>query len=223
MGDAEFPETRWSLIRAARTEVEGLGAWCERYATPAREYLGALGCPADEAEDLVQDFIHRLIRRGPAAGLPEQLDGSFRAYLKRSLRNFLVDRRRAAAAERRGGGRASLDVTEMELPDAAEAPDVVFDRAWVMRLMELATERLRREFEGGGREEFFEAVAPLLDGRRGPPGLAGRFGMSEAAFRAALYRLRKRYRALIEAELRETVGDGGSFEVEMRHLMAVWS
>ena len=223
MGELSFPETRWSLIQAARTHSDGLDEWCHRYVAPAREYLGALGCAPNDVEDMIQDFLHRLLRKGPAEALPEKLDGSFRAYFKQSLKNFLTDQRRAASAKRRGGGSTALDVTEMELENEGHGPDVAFDRAWVTRVMELAAEKLEREFLGGDREEFFQAAAPLLDGRRPPQGLAEKFGMSDVAFRAALYRLRIRYRALIESELRETVGDQTSFETEMRHLMAVWS
>jgi RNA polymerase sigma-70 factor (ECF subfamily) len=223
MEHQEFPETRWSLIQAARSEDRGLATWCETYLEPAKAYLLALGCGPDDADDFQQEFFHRLIKRGPQASLPEQLDGSFRAYLKRTIKNFVVDQRRAQKAARHGGGKPQADVTEINVPDESESPDLVFDKAWLVRLMEIASERLRHEFAGSDREEFFQAVAPLLDGRRGPPGLAEQFKMSEAAFRAALYQLRKRYRALIESELRETVSDPEKFEEKMRHLMAVWS
>lgn len=223
MEHQEFPETRWSLIQAARSEDRGLSTWCETYLDPARAYLQALGCGPEEAGDVLQDFFHRLLKRGPEASLPEQLDGSFRAYLKRTLRNFVIDQKRSQAAARRGGGKSAVDISEIDVPDGSEPPGLVFDRAWVVRLMQVATERLREEFAGSDREEFFAEVAPLLDGRRGPPGLAERFNMSEAAFRAALYRLRKRYRALIESELRETVSNPETFQEEMRHLLAVWS
>jgi DNA-directed RNA polymerase specialized sigma24 family protein len=70
---------------------------------PAREYLRALGCGADEAQDMIQDFLHRLLVRGADASVAERLDGSFRTYLKRSLRNFVIDHRRAATAGFRDG------------------------------------------------------------------------------------------------------------------------
>lgn len=217
-----FPDTRWSLIQSARAGEKGLEEWCRLYMLPAREYFKALGCERNQAEDLVQEFMYRLVLKGADSLLPEHLEGSFRAYLKRSLRNFLIDQRRAVMAARRGGGLAELDIAAIELASKQESPDIAFDRAWLLRVMDMATERLRQEFTESGKVDFFEAVAPLLDGRRAHASIAAQLGMSEAAFRAALYRLRKRYRCFIEEEIRETVTDSQKFEEEMRHLMNIW-
>ncbi len=110
------------------------------------------------------------------------------------------------------------------LPSASANPSQEFDRQWVLRVMEIALERLREEAERSGRGAFFQELVPFLDGRHANRAeVIERLQMNDVSFRAALYRYRRRYRALIEAEVKETVSGEEEFAEEMRHILGAWA
>jgi RNA polymerase sigma-70 factor (ECF subfamily) len=51
--------------------------------------------------------------------------------------------------------------------------------------------------------------------------VAAQLGLSEAALKSAIYRLRQRYGELIRAEIANTVASPAEVEDELRHLFAV--
>jgi RNA polymerase sigma-70 factor (ECF subfamily) len=78
-GSSQFPPTRWSLVVAAgnpeRKEARSaLVSLCERYWYPLYAYLRRCGHPADQAQDLTQEFFIRVLegryldRADPAKG-----------------------------------------------------------------------------------------------------------------------------------------------------------
>ncbi len=223
-GPGQFPETQWTLIREARTEAEGLEKWANGYWRPAKEYLRALGCDDDEAAEITQDFFYKLMQRGVEQVLPQNLDGSFRAYLKRSIRNFLIDRRRSEKTIRRGSGVVHVSVEDLTVATDDGGPEQHFDREWVVRVMENAMEKLKQEADKSEQRDFFDAIAPFLDGREASrEAVMIQFGLSSTAFRAALYRLRKRYRKLIHEEIRSTVSSDEEFQQELDYLLSLWT
>lgn len=221
-----FPDTRWTLIQRAREDGRGLEEWCRGYWRPVRDYIRARGANGDAADELAQEFFARLLRRGVEHSLPGGLEGSFRAWLRRAVRNFLIDVWRGENSRRCGGGVEHIPAEDAALVDAEAAPDVAFAQAWVVTVMERALSILEKEMESAGRAEFFKAAAGCLDGRDAGTdrrALAGQFGMNEGALRVALHRLRQRYRALIEDEIRQSVSSAEDFQEELRYLLSVWS
>src|SRR2546422_1531543 len=104
---AEFPATKWSVIqRAAAHSPASLAALeelCRVYWPPLYAFLRRDGHAPDEAKDLVQGYIARLLEREDLATVsPEK--GRFRTYLLSGLRNHLVSEARRDAAQKRGGG-----------------------------------------------------------------------------------------------------------------------
>ena len=66
LGSAQFPTTRWTLVVAAgdpaRKEARSaLVSLCENYWYPLYAYLRRRGYPADQAQDLMQEFFVRLL------------------------------------------------------------------------------------------------------------------------------------------------------------------
>ena len=115
---------------------DSLERLCRRYWKPAYHYLRAIDRTLDEpdAQDLIQDFFARLIERESIARLtPDR--GSFRGFLKQSLRNFAVD------AHRRRKTRRAVPIDEHL--DAAET-EAVFDREWERTVLDGALEELDR-------------------------------------------------------------------------------
>ena len=219
-----FPETRWTLIQRARNEVKGLDEWCRGYWRPVRAYVQAQGFSEEEAGEMTQRFFEKLMERGPENILPEKLSGVFRAYLKRSVKNFLLDAGRANRRQKRGGGLEALEFKDDLLESGGVNPDVAFEQGWVLTLMERAMAKLGDEMKEAGKGDFFDKAAGCLDGQeRGREAIARELGMTDGAFRVGLHRLRKRFRHLIEEELRETVSTREEFEEEVRYLLSVWS
>jgi RNA polymerase sigma-70 factor (ECF subfamily) len=221
-----FPDTRWTLIRRARTAAPALDEWCRGYWRPVRDYIRAAGHSDHEADELTQEFFHHLLRRGADRILPESLAGAFRAYLKRSVKNFLTDQWRARQRQRRGGGATHVPLDEQLDGASASAPDIAFARAWLVTVLDRALSALRDEMVAAGKADFFEAASGLLDGRRSEADrsqLAATLGLSDGAFRVALHRLRQRFRQLVEEELRQTVSGREELDEEIRYLLSIWS
>jgi hypothetical protein len=65
-GESQFPTTRWTLVVAAgdphRKEARSaLVSLCENYWYPLYAYLRRRDYPADQAQDLTQDFFVRVL------------------------------------------------------------------------------------------------------------------------------------------------------------------
>jgi hypothetical protein len=151
-----FPTTTttWLVDRIAESPDEARAHVMSRYVDPLTAYvrassLRALGEPAE----LVHDFLAaRLsdpsyLARWAASGLP----------LRRWLANGLIThtRNRAQTDVRRRSQHEPLDPTS--LPDHAETSAVLaLERAWAMRLMLEAHDRVRAEFDADGKSAWWE-------------------------------------------------------------------
>src|SRR6266404_1645378 len=106
-GRDRFPTTRLSLILAAAgpesQAQDALAALCRIYWYPLYGYIRRQGHGADEAQDLTQSFIARLLEKKTLRDF-EQGRGRFRSFLLASLKNFLANERDSARARKRGGG-----------------------------------------------------------------------------------------------------------------------
>jgi len=92
--------------------------------------------------------------------------------------------------------------------------------------MDRALALLEEEHCAADKSAQFEALAYFLS-RSPEPGeyavVGGRLGLSSHAIAVAVTRLRDRYRALIRAEVRQTVNSAAEVEAEMRYLVELIS
>jgi RNA polymerase sigma-70 factor (ECF subfamily) len=147
------------------------------------------------------------------------------------LDHFLISEWKKARAEKRGGGREllSLDWAAAERrfdlePADRMPPDNDFDRRWATALLDEVLKQLESEYAGAGNGELFRSLKGALAGRRETQPyaqLAGDLAMSEAAVKVAVHRLRKRYRALLQAEIGRTVNSAEEAREELEHLFRV--
>ena len=231
-----FQSTRWSLILqvreaeepAARRAMEEL---LRIYWQPIYAYVRSRGSNPEDASDLTQEFIAHLL----AQNLIHKFDlshGRFRPYLLTALKNFLADQhRRAHARKRRGDVTAEpLNFDRMEkhfsgLSSRRQSAEEIYDRQWVLSLLERARERLRRQYVEAGKKDRFDALSPFitLDGA-GPPyiELSQTLGISVEALKVAVHRLRKSYGKMIREEVSDTLAEGQVVEDELRELMNVF-
>ncbi len=106
-------------------------------------------------------------------------------------------------------------------PATQETPEALYDRRWVMSLLENALERLRAEFALSQRTAQFEQLRAFLQTEADEGDYArvsGELGMTPGAVAAAVHRLRQRYRDLVRAEIAQTVSSAEELADELRHL-----
>src|SRR5688572_10163144 len=88
-------ETRWSLIRQAhasgqeKTAAEARAALVLRYARSVRHYVGAMVKDQEDADEVAQEVIVRLLQ-GNFAGADRDR-GRFRDLLRAAVRNLVRD------------------------------------------------------------------------------------------------------------------------------------
>jgi RNA polymerase sigma factor (sigma-70 family) len=232
-GPSDFPITRWTLVVAAgdsqRKEAHSaLASLCEGYWYPLYAYVRRRGYPADQAQDLTQEFFVRVLD-GRYLDRADPEKGRFRAFILTSLKFFLADEADRNRAQKRGGGNLrSLEISSGEEryqrdPAHNETPERIFERRWALSVLDRVVEKLRNEFVHHGRPEHFERLKVFLLGQSDAPyaTLAREMNTSEGALKVAIHRLRKRYRDLFRQEIADTVADPAEVESELHFLAAV--
>jgi len=230
---AEFPSTLWSLVLNAGASTgasPALEDLCRSYWPPLYSFLRRQGQPPHDAEDLVQGFLARLLAREDLAEVgPEK--GRFRTFLLTSLRNFVIKQALRDKALKRGGGQTAISINTEEAerlcgPDlATDSPEAAFDRRFAQAVVAHAFAALREEHRARGKEKFFAALAPFLDGAE-PEGYekaAAQLGMASGTVAVTVHRMRGRLRELLRAEVRQLCSSAAEEEQEMKHLLEVWS
>ncbi|MDQ8189712.1 RNA polymerase sigma factor [Roseibacillus persicicus] len=208
-----------------------LGELCEIYWKPVYAYIRGRGWKAEEAEDLTQEFFACFLERKGIESADESL-GKLRAFLLSSVKRFLVDETRKKMAQKRGGGseQFSMDHGEGERSFSAlaaneESPEVLYERAWVRTLIDEVTVKLEAQYVERGKGKEFVALKPSLlreEDALSQRELGWELGMSLAAVKVAVFRLRQRFRELLEKEIAQTVEEGGEVDAEVIWLMGVW-
>lgn len=229
-----FVTTHWSVVRTAGLSdtpraAAALEQLCRDYWHPLYHFIRRRGYTPADAQDLTQEFFARLLaRHAVAQANPDR--GRFRSFLLASLKHFLADEWDKASAQKRGGDRViPLDFASEESRLARESaetgtPETAYERRWAMALLERVYRRLADEFRRTGRETQFAALRATLTGQRNavPYAELGRqLGMTEAAVKMAVHRLRQRYRALLREAIADTVAEPGEVEDELRHLVQI--
>jgi RNA polymerase sigma-70 factor (ECF subfamily) len=234
---AEFATTHWSIVLAAGAKAspeaaEALEKLCRVYWYPLYAYVRRQGHDAHEAQDLTQAFFARLLEKEYVSRARRER-GRFRSYLLTALNHFLVDEWKKSTRQIRGGGQPllSLDEQDAEARYRREPVDEldaakIYERRWAMTLLDQVLAGLEKEFLASGKSGLFEQLQVYLLGETTAPSHAEtgrRLGMTEEAVKAAVYRLRRRYRELLRLEIAQTVATSDEIEDELRHLFAVLS
>jgi RNA polymerase sigma-70 factor (ECF subfamily) len=229
-----FLTTRWTQVLQAKERthagLEALRDLCAAYYAPVIAFLRRRGHDADAARDLAHEFFAEVLE-GEAIGGADRVQGRFRSYLLGAVKHFLSHRREAEQRLRRGAGvkPLSIDAGEGAAPALAIAdgerlsPDTAFDRQWALTTLDLALRALRRECAAEGRAPLFELLAPQLAGDAGhgdQAALADSLGMNLNSLKSTVLRLKRRFRALVKAEVAATLGSEGAVEDEMASLFA---
>ena len=215
-GQGQFPRTRWTMIqRAGQGSSQDLESLCGQYWYPLYAFARCSGSSAEDAEDLTQMFIAKLI----AKQWVDQAHGedcTFRSFLLVRFKRFVKDERIKGQAQKRGGNEVHVTIHRDDAEEryAAEpvdgnlTPDRLFDRAWATALLDRALDKLRTEFADSGKALEFRALQPCLswnENTRTYKEIADDLSREENWVKVAVNRIRRRYRKLLEHEVADTV------------------
>ncbi len=235
-GQPAFATTHWSVVlSAAKHEtpesVAALERLCRTYWYPLYAYVRRKGNSPQDAQDLTQEFFARLIaRRSLVRVAPEK--GRFRSFLLAAMRHFLSDQWDQARALKRGGGLKLLSLDAQQAEERYRLEPVerldaekLYQRRWVLVLLEEAIKRLRAELTAAGKGELFERLQVFVAGDSEVTcgEMAIELGLSESAVKSAVHRLRERYRELVREEIGHTLSNPAELDEEIRHLICVMS
>lgn len=237
--DHQFPNTRWSVVLQAQGEDSGvrdraLEEICRAYWLPVYAFARGLGLQPGDAEDLTQNVLTSLLDRKAFERVSAQ-KGKLRSFLRVATKNYQRDEWRKAGARKRGGDATILSL-EGENPEElcslkiadGETPESIFDRHWGINLLNRTMDRLEAQYQGEDKGALFEVMKELLGQKGGNTryrDLGEQLGMSEAAVKMAVHRLRKRYRRLLTEEIALTLDDESEEAVaeEIRYLFGVFA
>jgi RNA polymerase sigma factor (sigma-70 family) len=231
-----FFTTQWTRVLEARGDSPdakaALSDLCAAYYAPVFAFVRRNSPDENTARDLTQEFFARLLAARALKADPQR--GRFRSYLLASVKNFLADMRDHAHAAKRGGGNLPVPLDggtdtspRLEVADAnALGPDREFDRKWALTLLDRALGVLTSEHSESDERKQFEALKPWLTGDNenlSQADAARELDCSETTVKVAIHRLRKRFRELVKAEIRQTMNDPTQVADELACLMTALS
>ena len=212
------------------TRAAALEKLCRAYWLPICVFARRKGWNEEDAKDLTQQFFARLLARNDFGGLDPK-KGKFRTFLLTAFTHFLANEYDRTTALKRGGAFAIVSLDQLppdQLGDLASTagalPGDQYDRGWAQAILQAALRELKAEITAAGKGAQFEELKQFLtlNGTAADyANAAGKLGVEASSVPVTVHRLRQRYRALVRAEVAQTVSSPVELEEEMRHLFAV--
>jgi DNA-directed RNA polymerase specialized sigma24 family protein len=230
----QFHTTRWTLVISSahdqsQTGRAALAALCQIYWYPLYAFARRRGYSPPDAQDLTQGFfLHILEHR--ALSRVDRLKGKFRSFLLACFQNYLSVETQRARTLKRGGQYhfISLDLETAEHRYRYEPADYltaekIFEARWAFSLLEHAMTVVRQEYVARGKESVFDILRAFVGiGETKPENsyeeAAKALGVGVGTVKTFIYRLRKRYLAVVREEVARTVSDPAETQAEIRAL-----
>jgi RNA polymerase sigma-70 factor (ECF subfamily) len=225
---SDFPATHWTLIAAAGgpDRDTALSRLYQTYWRPLCAQARRFGVPEDDVEDAVQELFVNLFRSG-AVERAERCRGRFRSYLLGALRNHLSHRRAHAQTQKRGAAQALVPLDSIDPsqhPEPAPMDTREFDAEWARALLDEALRRFEREERhSAASRASFDALSGCVlgDAEIAHHEAARSLGITEAAVKSRVFRLRQRFHEIVREEVHRTVASDAECDEELRYLCAV--
>jgi RNA polymerase sigma factor (sigma-70 family) len=231
-GPRRFDTTHWSVVRAAAGDDtasarSALAALCRMYWWPLYWFARRRGASVEDAQDLTQGFLTRLIdKHDVRQARPER--GRFRTFLLGAFTHYSLNAAQHDRAQKRGGGQTTLplefDAAEGRYqlePRDDRTPEAIFDRRWATTVLDGALQQLRRDETDAGRLAEFDLIKSSLTGYSPAGGYdawAQALGTTEGAVKVSVHRLRKRFQRVLRDVISETVSTEEEIDDELGHL-----
>ena len=231
-----FPKTRWSLVLQAGEEntkvaQRALEELCSMYWQPIYIYIRGRGWKVEEAQDLTQGFFAHFLKQDSLRQANHEL-GKLRSYLLGAVKNFLATEYRKMNTEKRGGHIDFLSLDHQdgerqweELAAKGGTPEDLYEKMWTQTLIAGVIAQLEAKYHATGKEIVFKALRPILtneESLKPQRVLARELGTSLAAIKVEVFRLRQRFRELLEIEIAQTLDEQEEVAEEVRYLLAIW-
>lgn len=217
--EIHFPTTSWTLVRSS-ANLKALDSLITVYWKPLYFFVRQQGHSNETAKDIVQEFLKTLMERD-AIKRADPARGRFRTFLLASLSNFLKDWAKAESRLKRGGDQTifSLDFASGEsefVREVArgESPETLLNRAWAYSLWRHALDELK------GDPAHLDAFRMYL-ADSDYAAICRKTGLTEAAAKTAVHRLKGQLRDIVTGHLRETVANEEDLEVELAEFLAL--
>jgi RNA polymerase sigma-70 factor (ECF subfamily) len=179
---------------------------------------------------MVQEFFAGLLRRQNFRTIRQE-KGRLRSYLLVSLKRFLAGERHRANAAKRYQASLSIPLDELLASERADfdlaqkaTPDELYERRWILTLLDQVLGRLEAEYRSAGKEVLFCQIKDSLVGDAHghlQAEIGAELRMTENAVNQAFHRFRQRYRVMLREEIAMTVAQPGEVEDELRHFASV--
>src|SRR5688572_3090656 len=202
-----FRTTHWSVVLTAR-DVDNAGGeramamLCQEYWSPVYSFIRRKGKGPHDAQDLAQEFFHRLIAKEFLQNVDRE-KGRFRTFLLTAVQRFLCNQFEHSQAQKRGGGTTTISwdheaAENLYLTESAgeSNPEKLYDRRWALTLLEAAMKDLEEEYARAGKEKLFRVLQSFIVGEaeRGDyTQAATSLGLTEGNARQVVSRMRQRY------------------------------
>lgn len=168
----KFPSTSWSII----LESQDIGS--QRYRECIEKLISLYWKPVyiyikygwsktnEEAKDLTQQYFASFLEKELIQNVSKER-GRFRTYIKKTLKNFLLDMKRKDHAIKRGGSadRIPLDTLNLDKYDIPSSmdPSEIFEVAWSRTVLENALSGLKTELERLGKGTYFNVFSEYYE------------------------------------------------------------
>lgn len=229
----KFPTTRWSLVHLVqhadeKTRSDALSDLFSIYWYPMYAFVRRQGQKPEDSRDLVQQFFVKILENDILRSVDQQ-KGRFRAFIQTALIRFLKDEREKKNAQKRGGGWIAYDLVEAEKRFANHmvdrlTPESSYERDWAFAILQQALANLHDEYVPRMDQPVFERLRQFLPGesaREGYREVALALGISEAALKVRVHRMRQRCAQLIREEVAQTLLEEENLEDELKYLLHI--
>ncbi len=224
-----FPSTIWSDVVKAGDPATPENRDCVNhlvaaYWKPVYVYVRTSWHKSSEdAKDLTQAFFAHFLEKGYLADLrPDR--GSFRGYLRKALRHFLIDLSRLDEVRRPVKPVVSLDAPAEELERLAhraegETPEELFDRQWFECVFESAIVELEARLVAQAKQRYLDVFRLHCRGKDDAApsyrAVAEQVGIKEDDVRNYLSFCRRLLRDILRQSVREYVASDREADEEL--------
>ena len=231
--DARFLTTQWTRILGPEDNSTDSGSdalilLCETYHYPVYAFIRNRCGDPEKARDLSQGFFEFLIEKKLYRSADRER-GRFRTFLLAAVKNYLNKDFRDANTQKRGGSEQTVSIDMIEMENHYQSglstivpPDTFFDHEWAVTVFDQVWETLENEYRQMDQGERFNSLRSYLTNPADCPPfseLAAQLNTTEGAIKAAVFRLKRRFRDLFRLAVSQIVDNPADVDEEIRYLI----